>query len=87
MTTFFRNSKRFFIEKIFFAPSTGFSFSSFGMIGSNVKRKPIWATFATMPIKAATRTKTKECLQTTNAASPAAGRVASKTSPCILSPM
>ena len=83
---FLRNSKRFFIENIFFAPSTGLSFSSLGMIGSKVKRKPICAVLAMMPIMAATTTKMKECLQTIRAAIPIAGRVAANGSPSSLCP-
>ena len=83
---FLRNSKRFFIEKIFLAPSTGLSFSSFGIIGSNVKRNPICAVLAAMPITAATKTNMKECLQMTIAAAAIAGRVASKGSSPMRSP-
>ena len=75
------------MQKIFFAPSTGFSFSIFGIIGSKVKRKPIWAVLAAMPMTAATRTKMKECLQMTSAVIPIACPVAAKGSPLMRFPM
>ena len=75
------------MEKIFFAPSTGLSFSILGMMGSRVKRNPIWAALAAMAMTAATATKMKECLKMTMEVRAMACLVASKGLPSRRPPM